>query len=283
MEEVVSKLARLERHLRVCKFAIGLMGILIAALAGGEYVLLRAARTVGAGGIPRRIEAHEFVVLDDQNQPVGFFGGLNSTGAALLIGDGLRNLPSSALPTTGKAADEFARNLASWPVLIFSAETDDAYFHMSGKPNPKVSSSISLSAARSSSLEIDNAENAASIRASADTSGADLYLNVGDLWTDMSATVGLLSRPNRDLASASIRLYKFGKTIDTPGELQLETHENGDTTFKMDASDAELNFHDRMELDAPANSNPAFRLLISVRRDLQTIRTIRRTTLCALR
>jgi len=88
-----------------------LMGILMAALGGGEYVALRASRTLGAAAVPQRIEAHEFVVLDDQNRPVALLGKIFPTRPMLIISEGLETLPgfvgiASAFglsPTSGDA------------------------------------------------------------------------------------------------------------------------------------------------------------------------------------
>ena len=76
------------------------MGILIAALVGGEYVALRASRTFGAAAVPQRIEAHEFVVLDDQNRPVALLGELFPKQPVLLLSEGLKRLTMSKLPIT---------------------------------------------------------------------------------------------------------------------------------------------------------------------------------------
>jgi hypothetical protein len=236
MEEVNSRLVRLERDLKICKFVIGLMGILIAALVGGEYVALRTSRTLGAAAVPKTIEAHEFVVLDDQNRPVALLGELFPTRPVLILSYGLKAMPPSSLPLTSKNAPEWF-DLDSWPTLILSADDNEA------------------------DMEMDNHKKQTFMRAGTGKSKADLTLSSGDSWAVVSAA----QRGKFQKAGASFSLYRYvgGNTSAAPGEvpneLDLEANEDGETTFQMNGSGA-IEKNRRMELDAPTNSNPSLQL-----------------------
>lgn len=236
MEEMNSRLVRLERDLKICKFVIGLMGILIAALVGGEYVALRTSRTLGAAAVPKTIEAHEFVVVDGQNRPVALLGEIFPTRPMLIISEGLKTLPVSSLPLTDKnAAVLLGESLDAWPTFTLFADNDRA------------------------DMEMRDQKSHALISASIDEFGpSDAYLMISSGVFDavMEATPG--SQKQSREAGASLRLSKSiaGKEFRVPGELDLRTHDDGETTLKMYGSQLK----DRIELDGPTNSNPSLHL-----------------------
>lgn len=240
MEEVNSRLVRLERDLKICKFVIGLMGILVAALAGGEYVALRASRTLGAAAVPQRIEAHQFVVLDNQNRPVALLGELFPKQPVLLLSHGLKRLRMSKLPITKEGDAAGLDDLDKWPTLLFSADDSRANIDMRDqKKHSFISASIDEFAPSDADLRLSSNEFDAVIRAS---SGSK------------NETSGASFRMSRDIS---------GKTpldfVGIRGELDLELHEDGETALKMTGS----HLNDLIELEAPAKANPALHLFDS--------------------